>query len=673
MIKLIRPPAKILDQGTFPLPGMPGTRFTIGRDVVADAVADVLREAKGHVAVDTEGAGAKGRKRFDLKAVIIGHATHSVILDPRDPFQFNIIRGALNGEDVMMTFHNSPHDVPIMYLTGMLDLESVWRTEDTLLWARLAEPAEKSRRDLRNAANRHLGENYADPLTGILKTLRWTKDRWYQEADLEIPAYRFMAASDAITTARLRPAVRAAALERITTGHPFSVYGVKGDEAEYLVDREQITNRIHLERSCIGYLVDPEYLDWYRANAAKDLHRWAAELEAEGITPDKNASLMAWLEERKLIPANYPVTPKTKEPSGAKDNVKKLNHPVAKKFIAHKELLHLDRDYLSKAMENADDNGRIHPVYNILGAGTGRESISGDAPLHQFSGLARGIILADNWEEAKKYRLHDVVDANGDACSCTCVTPKGLVSIDWSQIEPVIAANIAGDTQAIEYYESGHKFYNAITAATGVSYKAAKVTLLAQLYGEGLFKLSQDLGVSMQEAAQIRDLVWKALPKTQELAGRGGKLQTIANQYEQIFTLSGRIVPVPAGWWPCWECDGAGFLPADNEPDDPDNVTCWRCDGKKTEYKVAVHKGVNYFVQGGAYDVLAETQVQLWKSGLHKALYLTMHDECVVDAEAAHDIRRIMETPPDRLVMMAKRTPKLRTDMAHMGERWVSV
>lgn len=672
MIKLTRPPARVLEQGTFPLPGMPGASFTIGRDVVADAVADVLQGCSGHMAVDIEGAGKDGRKKYDVKAVILGHATHSVILDPRDPFQFNIVRKALNETDVELDFHNSPFDVPILHLTGMMDLDAIWRTWDTLLWARLAEPAEKSRRDLRNAANRHLGENYADPLPAILKTLKWTKNRWFEESDLSTPAYRFMAASDALTTHRLRPAVRAAALERITNGHPFSVFGVKDTEAEYLVDREQITNRIHLERSCKGYLVDPDYLDWYRANTAKDMHRWAAELEAEGIKPENSASLIEWMEAKDLIPESYPRTPKTKKPTGSKDALKRLNHPVAKLFIQHKEMAHIDRDYLSKVMDNSDENGRIHPVYNILGAATGRESVSGDAPLHQFSGPARGIILADNWEEAKKHRLHDVLDAKGDALPCTCTDVKGLVSIDWSQIEPVIAANIAGDTQAIEYYESGHKFYNAITAATGVPYKMAKVVLLAQLYGEGLTKLAGDLGISVQEAAGVRDQVWKALPKTQELAGKGGRLHNVINQHEMIFTLSGRIVPVPAGWWPCWECEGAGYLPADAEPED-ERVTCWRCDGRKTEYKVAVHKGVNYFVQGGAYDVLAETQVQLWKAGLHRALYLTMHDECVVDAGAAHDVRKIMETPPDRLVFMAKRTPKLRTDMAHMGERWVSV
>jgi hypothetical protein len=53
-------------------------------------------------------------------------------------------------------------------------------------------------------------------------------------------------------------------------------------------------------------------------------------------------------------------------------------------------------------------------------------------------------------------------------------------------------------------------------------------------------------------------------------------------------------------------------------------------------------------------------------------VYLLMHDEIVCDAEAAHDIRKIMETPPERLVMMAGRTPVLRTDMAHLGERWAA-
>jgi hypothetical protein len=51
-----------------------------------------------------------------------------------------------------------------------------------------------------------------------------------------------------------------------------------------------------------------------------------------------------------------------------------------------------------------------------------------------------------------------------------------------------------------------------------------------------------------------------------------------------------------------------------------------------------------------------------------------MHDEMVVDAEAWHDIQKLMEQPTDvvmdRLELLSGRRPRFRTDWAHLGERW---
>jgi DNA polymerase-1 len=669
MIKLTRPPCRILQPGTFPLPGSNGASYTIGHEAVMGFNWNGLPD---QISVDIEGAGKDGRKKYDLKSVQIGTVNHALVLDPRVKEQFGRIRQIINSGRTL-TFHNSPFDVPNLYLTGMLDLDTVWNIEDTLIWARGAEPDERTRKNLLSTSNRYLGTDIKDPLDKLLKTLGWSKAKWYEDGDLNIPAYRIMAASDAIATARIRDLARQAFYDRLTTGHPFSKNGVMGDEAWRLVDREQVTNRMHVHRQCKGYLADPEYLDAFRANQAKDIHVMAARLEAEGVKPGDTGSMAKYLDENGLLPEKYPRTPKTGKPSGAKENLARLGHPLVKVFNTHKELVHVDRDYMSKVMHNADDDGRIHPGTNILGAATGRQSISGDAPLHQFSGDSRGILLADNWEEALKSltgpdgnRLHAPKEP------CTCTNPKGLVSIDWAQIEPVLAANVAGDTAAIEHYESGHKFYDALTALGGIPYKVAKTSLLAQLYGEGIMKLARDLEMSMDQAKEVVAEIWKVLPGTKALVDKpwkGGKLQSIAEKYEMVFTLSGRIVPVPSGFWPCWECEGTGYLPADAEPGQP-TIQCFKCSGKGKQWKVATHKGVNYFVQGGAYDLLAEAEYSLWESGLWEALYFSMHDEMIVDAAAAHDVRKIMATPPERLCMLAKRTPVLRTDMAHLGERW---
>jgi DNA polymerase I len=664
-----------MNQGTFPLPGFTTAAYTIGHDAVQDVPG--ITCAAPVLSVDIETAGKSGNARYDVKAVSVGIPSHAVILDPRDTMQFGIARGLLNTGRKLI-FHNSPFDVPILYLVGLIDLESLDYVTDTLIYARLAEPDERASKALGMAARRHLQLDLTDPLPQILKTLGVSRERWFSEFDLDTPNYRHMAATDAILTARLEQVVRADAYARLTQGHPFVLHGVTGDDAWALVEREQVLNRDALRRTCRGYAVDTSYADEYRRTNASRLAVQTAELEREGVVPGYSGSMISWLSERDLIPEGYPVTAKKREPSGRADDLEMIDHPLVRTFSEHKDTTKIDRDYLSKVLFDAALTGRTHPTVSFLGAATGRVSMAGP-PVQQFPPDARGIIVPDDYDAVMRagqtyYDCKDHVVTGrgtpGEKVTCNCTDLKGLVSIDWSQIEPVLAANIAGDLDTLKGYESGASdLYSDIALFAAVPRKVAKIILLAQLYGEGLLKLAHDLKLitytEMQlikqysrahdmphryaaeelgvegfgKAIEIRNKVFGPLPLT---FGYMSKLRQVSEEYRTIPTLSGRIVPIPSGWF----------------------------DGK---FSVQTHKGVNYTFQGGAYDTLANSWYKIHEAGLRDAVYLTMHDEMIVDGQAARDIRKIMETPPDRLCMLAKRTPVLRTDFAHLGERWRSV
>jgi DNA polymerase I len=653
-LELIRPPARLLAPGTYRLEGLEGASYTIGRDAIYDEIARRSSFMPGHeISVDLESCSKEGRARYDVKSVILGTPNHALVFDPRDPDQFHVLRSWINDPAWHLVFHNSPFDVPILYVIGLLDLDTCLRVWDTLIWARLATPDDRTSKSLGASAARHLGTEISDPLPALLKTLGIGKEAWYRDFDLDTPAYRLMAATDAVLTARLREPVRRAAYRQLTEGHPFSRYGVSGDEAWRLVDREQVVNRALLRRSCRGFRVNFEYLDDYRAQTEGEIGRLALEVEREGIRPGNSADLAEWLDRRDLLPERYPrvktrykdkaddaepVDPLAGErrASGEKTNLKRVRHPLVATFLRHKEMVHIQSAYLDKVAAKADEDGRIHPSAGMLAAVTGRTSVAGDLPYQQIPEAARAALMADPSDR--------------------------LVSIDWSQIEPVLIANIAGDAKALELYESGAKFYDAIVSGThgAVPYKAAKIVTLASLYGEGLGKMSADLGVTIPKAREIQNMIWSVLPGTKELAGRGGRLQQIAKKYRQIFTLSGRILPIPYGRWPCWE---------QHDPDDLEAIArCARCDETGQQSGVMEHKGVNYPTQGGAYDILAEAILRIIEAGLGDAIYFTMHDELVVSTEAAQDIRKIMETPPERLEFMARRRPVLRTDLAQCRE-----
>jgi DNA polymerase-1 len=595
------------------------------------------------VSVDIESFGLD-RYSARLKCVSFSDQRTAVVLDPRDDAQRQAIAFVIHAAPKLI-FHNSAFDVPNLARNGLIGPDHCAKIEDTLVHSRLAEPDLLTSKNLAAAGHRYLGTSTEDHLLQAFKAAGLTKEQGYYQFDIDRYLYLLGSASDAIMTSRLLGRVRDAAYDRLTTGHPFTVNGVAVGEAWELVEKVQRFNRILLRRACKGLRIDAEFLDQYQERTARELSEAEKSLAELHIRPGNANDLMSYLDKEDALPADYPRTAKTKKPSTVANHLETLGHPAAKVYVRHKQISKIQNDYLAKAVDQSGEDGRIYPSANVLAAVTGRASYSG-TPLHQFPEDARGVVLADE----------------GDA----------LTSIDWSQIEPVIVANVAGDVEPLLGYESGRvDFYEAISEQAFVARPIAKVVLLAQLYGEGLGKLAADLGIPMTlddaimtdwdgaTAEGLRTTIFDTLPKTADLVRaaraakpgqREGLLRRIARDYGVVFTLAGRIVPIPMGRG--WVDEETGEIGPPSR---------------------AVHKGVNFFVQGSAFDVLMETVIKGDEAGLADTLYLTMHDEVVTSTDASHEWEQIMQTPPERLVRLAKRIPVLRTDRADMGERWAKV
>lgn len=592
-----------------------GAWVYVGRQAACDAGMDLIRRGVPLACdIETEGLGAAGR---NLKCIIFSPLPDgdcAVILDPRDAVQWDFARWMIDAAPELV-FHFSCYDVPNLAMNRLIRPHHAAKVRDGVLTARLAEPDNLVSKNLAHCAERYLG--YSTDKDGMLTSAKAVgmrgKEQMYREFDLDRPVYVRGAAADAIVTARLDRPFKEAAYRRLTD-HPFPEWGVSGDEAWRLIEREQRLNRMSLARAIKGYRVDLEYLDRYNIQFAAELDRKATRLERLGIDPGNAQSLLRWLEPQGVIPTNYPRTAKTELLSGKKDDLAKLIHPVAQEFNWHKEKTKIYRDYLVKARDLAeyDVNGdlRLHPTINYFGATTGRMSV-GDPPLQQFPEQARGVIL---------------FDGNG-------------TSIDWSQIEPVTIAYVAGDHGIISMYEnSTDDLYLIVGNVAHIGRKPAKTQTLGTLYGQGLELTAAKLGVSPGEAMRIKDAVFGTMPQVLQFTF---ELRQLAKTYRMVPTVSGRIIPIPLGWY----------------------------EGRQS---VAAHKGVNYFVQGSAYDVLAEALIGIIDAGLSDAVYFPMHDEVICATEAAHDIRTIMQTPPERLIRHSGRVPVLKTDMLDLGERWAA-
>lgn len=587
--------------------------YTVGRDHVKDALREMLMSGQPiAVDIETEGLGAAA---LNLKTVAFGTSTSAVIGDPRDAYQRDLIVKSLAfARDLL--FWNSAYDVPNLGRNDLVDTAFCAKVTDGVIYARLAEPDELVRKSLTDTWERYLGSGDTSKATGgnkaMFRVMGVANQReGFKTVDLNMPVFVHAAALDVIRTARLVPVTREAAYRRLTAGHPYAEDGVSGADAWALVDREQRINRMLLRRSVKGLRVDLEYLDQYRDTNQAAINADTATLEAAGIKVTNANTLFTVLGEAGAVPDDHPRT-KTGKLSATATVLESMKHPLARAFVRRKKLVKNDEDYLAKVVELASSVGRIHPDVKLLAATTGRTSM-GTPPLQQFPEPARGIVLADDGDE--------------------------LTSIDWSQIEPLIVANLAGEKEIVARYEDATvkaDLYLPVAEKAGISRKQAKTVLLGVLYGLGVGKLSGQLDCTEDEAHAIRNSVFDAMPR---VAAFTRQLRREAEQHMKVVTLSGRILPIPMGMF----------------------------DGRRS---VQTHKGINYTVQGSAYDLLAETLIGIEDRGLGDAVYLTMHDELIVSTAAAADIRKIMETPPDRLCEFAERTPVLRTDRLDLGIRW---
>lgn len=641
-------PCRIEAPGTFEFSSAVNAVYTVGRDHVGRALENLLNDNRVLAGdIETFGLGVAARR---LKSVQFGDGHRSVVLDPRDPYQAEWVRRVFASLSEVV-FHNSPFDIPNLYLNNLLRIEDVKKVTDTLIWCRLAEPGETVPKSLEAASNRYLSTGPGGELARAFAMLGLSKKDGFKTFDLDRPIYVQGAASDPLMTFRLAENVKEAALARITTDNPFPTRGLTHTEAHNLLWREQrINRRITLPRTCRGFRVDFEFAEQYAESNAVELREAETELAALGIRPGSGPDLARVLEERGEMPADFPRTQKTGAYSMTAPNVEKLASPVARKFVRQKQIKKIGSDYISKVIDLAH-NGRVHSQVNLLAAATGRMSM-GEPPFQQFSGPARGIVLADHGDQ--------------------------LTSVDLSQGEPVTIANAAHDMGVLVGYEAGTSdLYTELGVRAGMLpagtttldceldpakkaiRKKLKAALLAQLYGQGLPLLTAQLGLDdgpygpptdwevermghdpgqlyprYQEAAYLRAQVFAAMPETEKFIGT---LKRLGAKYGKMITIAGRVLDIPYS---------------------------------QKFHRYEVHKAVNYFCQGGQYDLIADALIRIIDAGLEDSVYLVLHDEIVASTSASRDIRAILEKPSERLCFWAKREPVLRTDLKDLGERW---
>lgn len=583
-------------------------------DNATEAAAAVLTEDPRATGWDIEAAGL-GPASFTIRCVTVSwdasDGTHVVLLDPRRGDHRQKIEDLARWA-YMLIFHNSTYDIPPLYQNGLVPLEALKKVWDTVIAARMAFPDNTVQKGLEALASR---DDVLDLAPGDVKMASaftaagWTRqaDGW-AHADIDMAMYRLGAMADTVVTLRLAPVILEKVVKWITS-NPLTPTEVGADTAYALVDREQEVNRTMLRRSALGIRVDTDYLATYTEDNAVALQSARSVLEDVGLDPaagNLGSLLVRHLEATGELPSNWPRT-KTGALSSAKGHMEALeSHPLA---VAHRKVADLSKvlGYLEKVKTSAGITGRVHPQVGILKATTGRMAYS-LPELQQFNADARPILVPD--------------------------PGKDWTSIDWSSIEPVVVANAAGDHDFLAgFNDHGADLYAPITESAGVTRKVAKVVVLAAMYGQGRALLASNLGVTEDKAVEIQNNVFAAMPKTRTFLDA---LRVTGDRTGLTMTADKRLLPIPK--------DPAG--------------------------KTMGYKATNYFTQGSAYSVMAESIVAIESAGLGESIYLSMHDELVVDTEVATEVQKIMETPPLWLEEFTGNRVVLRTDANHLNGAW---
>jgi DNA polymerase I len=565
-----------------------------------------LARTATRLACDIETAGLYD-EMWDVRAVTVADTQRAYVLDPHVNRAAIIDALAAAPE---LVFHNAPFDVPVLCGLGFMSVADVAKVNDTLVSARLAMPSDKGGRGLGQIAVRYLGADYdyakKHAEAGWREVTGLPKAEMFRRSGLFSEAYCIYAAMDAILTARLVEALPAA-VARHTADHPFRTSG----DAAAIVHREQTINRLVLARSCRGIELDFDVIDELRAemrSAAIDadavLRDWDIDTEASPVKVKE--TVVARLDQLEVLPSGHRRL-NNGNPSADKRQLAHVTHPIVDALNVRSMAERFQADYLDK-MLRVSRGTLIHPQVAVAAAVTGRMSYS-VPPLQQYPKSIRRMMRF----------------------------PGPAVSLDWSSIEPVLFANLTGETALLEHFEAGGDIYEPVAAAAGVTRKTAKVVLLAQLYGQGARALGTGLGLDENET---KALVAKVMDPLTEIRAATRAIRNLGDRYGRVQTLSLRVCPI-----------------------DPDPAS--------GNHRYIGYKGVNYVVQGSAYDLLAEALLKVHETGLGDEVYAVVHDEIVVSATAADEVEHIMRTPPPALVERAGRTPILRVGRAELGTHWI--
>lgn len=311
----------------------------------------------------------------------------------------------------------------------------------------------------------------------------------------------------------------------------------------------------------------------------------------------------------KLAITEKPKHTKTKQYSTAEDVLQKLvhKHPIVDLVLRYRSVSKLNSTYVEALPLLIDPiSGHIHTTYNQATTATGR--LSSQNPNLQN--------IPIRTEMGKEIRRVFIPNTDEDF----------LLAADYSQVELRIIAHLSQDKVMLNDFLQAHDIHSAtaanvfgipITEVTPEMRRAAKMVNFGIIYGISAFGLSERLGISRKEAAELIEKYFEKyqgiheyMQKTIATARCEGYVETMLHRRRYLPDISSSNAVV------------RGF---------------------------AERNAINAPIQGSSADMIKIAMVNIDKAlrseNLKSKMILQVHDEliCNVIAEEKEKVRNIVE------------------------------
>ncbi|GAB3654002.1 DNA polymerase I [Glycomyces tarimensis] len=282
----------------------------------------------------------------------------------------------------------------------------------------------------------------------------------------------------------------------------------------------------------------------------------------------------------------------------------KTQHPLLAQLLRYRDVEKL-KQIVATLRATIQPDGRIHTTFHQTVAATGRLSSSDpnlqNIPVRSEAGrdIRAGFVVSDGYES--------------------------LMTMDYSQIEMRIMASLTGDEGLIDAFKSGEDIHRAVAAkvfgvapaeVTAEHRRKIKAMSYGLAYGLSTYGLSQQLGISTEEAQQLANDYFDRFGKVRDY------LHTVVEQARKTGyteTIMGRRRYFPD-------------LTSDN----------------RQRREMAERAALNAPIQGSAADIMKTAMLgvdrELRAHRLESRVILQVHDElvCEVAPGEAQQLERLV-------------------------------